>query len=104
MTTRRIRSAHSGACKTSPQRIHHIGAAQATKKGNHIPSRKNLIVLCVHLLLFKASSAVASTVGGGIGVGIAELALKSKRCTQSTIRFLRLGMWLPFFVAWAAPI
>ena len=49
-------------------------------------------------------AAVASTVGGGIGVGIAELALKSKRCTQSTIRFLRLGMWLPFFVAWAAPI
>jgi ABC-type nitrate/sulfonate/bicarbonate transport system permease component len=47
--------------------------------------------------------AIVSVVGGAIGLGLAELVLISEWITSSTIRFLRLGMWLPFFAAWASP-
>lgn len=47
--------------------------------------------------------AIVSVVGGAIGLSLAELVLTSEWITSSTIRFLRLGMWLPFFAAWATP-
>jgi hypothetical protein len=47
--------------------------------------------------------AIVSVVGGAIGLGLAELVLRSEWITSSTIRFLRLGIWLPFFAAWATP-
>jgi hypothetical protein len=45
-----------------------------------------------------------SAIGGGAGFAVAELALCNEWLTQSMIRFLRLGRWLPFFVVWATPV
>ena len=45
--------------------------------------------------------AVVSALGCVIGVALAEVVLRSEWMTQSTIRFLRLGLWLPFFAVWA---
>ncbi len=54
--------------------------------------------------LFMVEVTVVSAVGGGIGATLAELALRTQWVTDSTIRFLRLGMWLPLFGVWATPI
>jgi hypothetical protein len=47
---------------------------------------------------------IVSALAGGVGLASGELVLCHDGCTQSMIRFLRLGRWLPFFVVWAAPI
>jgi ABC-type nitrate/sulfonate/bicarbonate transport system permease component len=52
---------------------------------------------------FMVQVTFISAVGGGLGTILAELALRSRWITEGAIRFLRLGMWLPFFGAWAAP-
>jgi hypothetical protein len=54
--------------------------------------------------LMVLQSGVVATLAGGVGLAIGELVLHHEGCTQSMIRFLRLGRWLPFFVVWAAPI
>lgn len=46
----------------------------------------------------------ASLVGGGIGVAIGSVMIRSDRLAQAAIRFLRIGMWLPFLISWAIPI
>ena len=50
---------------------------------------------------FLVQVVLASAVGAGIGASLSELILRSRWITESAIRFLRLGMWLPFFGAWA---
>jgi ABC-type nitrate/sulfonate/bicarbonate transport system permease component len=52
---------------------------------------------------FMVQVTLVSAVGGGIGATLAELALRNRWVTESAIRFLRLGLWLPFFGAWATP-
>lgn len=47
---------------------------------------------------------IVSALAGEVGLATGELVLRHEGCTQSMIRFLRLGRWLPFFVVWAAPI
>jgi ABC-type nitrate/sulfonate/bicarbonate transport system permease component len=46
----------------------------------------------------------ASLLGGGIGVFVGSVILRSTWLSQATLRFLRLGQWLSFFVFWALPI
>jgi ABC-type nitrate/sulfonate/bicarbonate transport system permease component len=41
--------------------------------------------------------------GGVIGVAIASLVLYSSWLTQATVRFLRIGLWLPFLIIFAVP-
>jgi hypothetical protein len=53
---------------------------------------------------FMAQVILVSAVGGGIGATLGALILRSRWITESAIRFLRLGMWLPFFGAWATSI
>ena len=48
--------------------------------------------------------AFACLIGGSIGVLAGRLILTSSWLTQATLRFLRLGQWLPFFVFWALSI
>lgn len=45
----------------------------------------------------------ASVSGGVIGVGIGAIVLRSSRLTQTVLHFLRLGLWLPFFLFFATP-
>jgi ABC-type nitrate/sulfonate/bicarbonate transport system permease component len=45
----------------------------------------------------------ASVLGGVIGVGIGAIILRSFRLTQAVLGFLRLGLWLPFFLLFATP-
>jgi ABC-type nitrate/sulfonate/bicarbonate transport system permease component len=49
-------------------------------------------------------SVMASMIGGGLGVAVGKLVELADWLSRSTIRLLRLGMWLPFFVFWALPI
>jgi hypothetical protein len=48
--------------------------------------------------LFLAQIAIVSIIGGVLGVGAGALIYRSDWFAQSLRRFLRLGMWLPFFV------
>lgn len=46
---------------------------------------------------------VASLVGGAIAGAIGSLILRSTGLVGSTIRFLRIGMWIPFIIYWPLP-
>jgi ABC-type nitrate/sulfonate/bicarbonate transport system permease component len=52
---------------------------------------------------FLVQIVLVSAVGGGIGATLGELILRSRWITESAIKFLRLGIWLPFLAAWASP-
>lgn len=45
----------------------------------------------------------SSVSGGLIGIGVARLILPRVWLTQSTLRALRLGLWLPFLILFATP-
>jgi ABC-type nitrate/sulfonate/bicarbonate transport system permease component len=47
---------------------------------------------------------ILSVLGGGFGIAAGELLIRCEACTKSMIRFLRLGRWFLFFVAWATPV
>ena len=55
-------------------------------------------------VVYLVQSFTVSVFGGGLGVLLGTLIRRSEWLTVSTIRFLRLVMWLPFFVFWALPI
>lgn len=46
----------------------------------------------------------ASLLGGGVGAALGAIISYNVWLTQAAIRFLRIGLWLPFFVFWALPI
>lgn len=54
--------------------------------------------------LMLAQVAFASLFGGGIGKFSGQMIIRSSWLTQATIRFLRLGLWLPFLIYWTLPI
>jgi len=47
---------------------------------------------------------LSSLIGDAIGLVAGSLILRSARLSQAALRFLRIGLWLPFFVFWALPI
>lgn len=47
--------------------------------------------------------AFASLIGGTIGLCLGALIFQSSWLSQSTVRFLRIGLWVPFFILWAIP-
>src|SRR6266496_1294815 len=48
--------------------------------------------------LFITQLAIVSIIGGGLGVAAGALICRNDWLTQSVKRFLRLGMWIPFFI------
>ncbi|MBI4488709.1 MAG: hypothetical protein HY694_06455 [Deltaproteobacteria bacterium] len=46
----------------------------------------------------------ASLLGSGIGFALGGLITRSTWLTQAVLRFLRLGLWLPFLIYWPLPI
>ena len=55
-------------------------------------------------VVYLVQAFTVSVFGGGLGLLLGTLIRRSEWLTVSTIRFLRLVMWLPFFVFWALPI
>ena len=49
-------------------------------------------------------AVLAFLICGGLGVAVGKLIQLSELLSRSATRFLRLGMWLPFFVFWPLPI
>src|SRR5258705_8880424 len=49
-------------------------------------------------VVYLVQAFTVSVFGGGLGVLLGTLIRRSEWLTVSTIRFLRLVMWLPFFV------
>jgi len=49
-------------------------------------------------------TVLVSILGGGLGIALGKLIQLNDWLSRSANRFLRLGMWLPFFVFWALPI
>lgn len=47
--------------------------------------------------------AFSSLIGGTIGLGLGALISQSSWVAQLTVRFLRIGLWVPFLVLWAIP-
>lgn len=47
---------------------------------------------------------VASIVGGAIAEAVGHLILRDSWLVRSTIRFLRIGMWIPFIIYWPLPL
>jgi len=66
-------------------------------------------ILCVPeflagFLVYLVQVAFVSVFGGGVGILFGFLIRRHEWLTNSAARFLRLAMWLPFFVFWALPI
>ncbi len=53
---------------------------------------------------FLIITVLVSIICGGLGVVLGKLIELNEWLSHSTIRALRLGRWLPFFVFWALPI
>jgi len=47
---------------------------------------------------------VASVAGGAIAGAVGPLILQGSWLVGSTIRFLRIGMWIPFIICWPLPV
>lgn len=54
--------------------------------------------------VFLVQMAVASLLGGPLGIILGILIIRSTWLTQATLRFLRIGHWLPVFIYWPLPI
>jgi ABC-type nitrate/sulfonate/bicarbonate transport system permease component len=54
--------------------------------------------------VYLVQAVIVSVFGGAVGVLLGILIRRSEWLTNSAVRFLRLAMWLPFFVFWALPI
>ena len=65
-----------------------------------IPADPKFYLNFVILLILTVTLAV---VGGNNGVALGKLIRRSDWLTRSTIRLLRLGMWLPIFLLWSYP-
>jgi ABC-type nitrate/sulfonate/bicarbonate transport system permease component len=65
-----------------------------------IPADPKFYLNFVILLTLTAALAL---VGGNNGVAIGKLIRRSDWLMRSTIRLLRLGMWLPIFLLWSYP-
>jgi ABC-type nitrate/sulfonate/bicarbonate transport system permease component len=48
-------------------------------------------------------TAVLAVVGGNNGIALGKLIRRNDWLTRSTIRLLRVGMWLPIFLLWSYP-
>ena len=46
-------------------------------------------------------SAIVAIVGGNNGIALGRLIQRNRWLTDSSVRLLRLGMWLPFFLLWS---
>ena len=51
--------------------------------------------------LFIAEVAITSIIGGGLGAAAGALICRNDWLADSVKRFLRLGMWMPFFILWS---
>ena len=47
------------------------------------------------------SSVIVAIVGGNNGIALGRLIQRNRWLTVSSVRLLRLGMWLPFFLLWS---
>ena len=45
----------------------------------------------------------AALLGGGLGFVLSRFIIRSTWLTQATLRFLRIGLWLPFLIYWPLP-
>jgi len=53
---------------------------------------------------FLSQVALSALLGRIVGGLLASVIIRYERLAQSTLRFLRMGLWLPFYVFWALPI
>ncbi len=54
--------------------------------------------------LMSLQFVVASCVGGAIAGSVGPLIPRGSRLVGPTMRFLRIGMWIPFIIYWALPL
>ena len=58
----------------------------------------------LHFIIFLVLTALLAAVGGNNGIVLGRLIRRSDWLTRSTVRLLRLGMWLPIFLLWSYPL
>jgi ABC-type nitrate/sulfonate/bicarbonate transport system permease component len=57
----------------------------------------------LHFVILLMLTAALAVVGGNNGISLGKLIRRNDWLTRSTIRLLRLGMWLPIFLLWSYP-